>query len=52
VFFGVLAAAGAGRLVLETTRLTAGSAGSKANIAVSSLMVLGGTIALVVALRG
>jgi phosphatidylglycerol---prolipoprotein diacylglyceryl transferase len=52
VFFGALAASGAGRLLLETTRLTAGSAGSKANIAVSALMVLGGTIALVAGLGG
>jgi phosphatidylglycerol:prolipoprotein diacylglycerol transferase len=52
LFFGALAASGAGRLLLETTRLTAGSAGSKANIAVSTLMVLGGTIALVAGLRG
>jgi phosphatidylglycerol:prolipoprotein diacylglycerol transferase len=52
VFFGALAASGAGRLLLETTRLTAGSAGSRANIAVSALMVLGGSIALVAGLRG
>jgi phosphatidylglycerol:prolipoprotein diacylglycerol transferase len=49
VFLGVLAAYGAGRLVLEPTRASAGSSGSRANLAFSLLLVLGGSIALVAA---
>lgn len=47
VFLGVLVAYGAGRLLLEPTRASAGSGGSKANIAVSGLLILGGSIVLV-----
>lgn len=48
VFLGVLAAYGAGRLLLEPTRTSAGSAGSRANIAVSALLIFGASIAAVV----
>lgn len=47
VLLGVLAAYGAGRLLLEPTRASAGSGGSRANIALSALLVAGGSIALV-----
>jgi phosphatidylglycerol:prolipoprotein diacylglycerol transferase len=39
VFLGVLAAYGAARLVLEPTRATAGSRGSRANLAISALLI-------------
>lgn len=48
VFLGVLAAYGAGRLLLETTRASAGSGGSRANIAFSALLLVGGSIFLIV----
>lgn len=47
VFLGVLAAYGAGRLLLEPTRASAGSGGSRANIGVSALLILGGSILLI-----
>ena len=46
VFLSVLAAYGAGRLLLEPTRASAGG-GSRANIAFSALLMLGGMIALI-----
>ncbi len=47
VFLGVLAAYGAGRLLLEPTRADARSGGSRANTAVSALLVLAGSIGLI-----
>lgn len=47
VFLGVLAAYGTGRLLLEPTRASAGSRGSKANLMFSALLTLGGAIALI-----
>lgn len=46
VFLAVLAAYGGGRLLLEPTRAEADSPGSRANIALSALLALGGTSAL------
>jgi phosphatidylglycerol:prolipoprotein diacylglycerol transferase len=47
VFLGVLAAYGAGRLLLEPTRASAGSRGSGANIVFSALLILGGSTVLI-----
>jgi phosphatidylglycerol---prolipoprotein diacylglyceryl transferase len=47
VFLGVLAAYGAGRLLLEPTRASAGSGGSRANITFSLLLIVGGSIVLI-----
>jgi phosphatidylglycerol---prolipoprotein diacylglyceryl transferase len=47
VLIYVLAAYGAGRVLLETTRAEAGSRGSWVNIVVSALLLTGGTIVLV-----
>jgi prolipoprotein diacylglyceryltransferase len=47
VFLGVLAAYGAGRLLLEPTRASAGSGGSRANLMFSALLILGASIVLV-----
>lgn len=47
VLIGVLAAYGAGRLLLEPTRASAGSGGSRANMVLSALLFLSGSIALV-----
>jgi phosphatidylglycerol---prolipoprotein diacylglyceryl transferase len=51
-FFGALAAYAAGRLLLEPTRETAGSGGSRANMALSALLMAGASIALVVGWGG
>jgi phosphatidylglycerol---prolipoprotein diacylglyceryl transferase len=42
IFLGVLAAYGAGRLLLESTRISAGTRGSRANLAVSGLLIVAG----------
>lgn len=47
VFLGVLAAYGAGRVVLEPTRAGAGSRGSRANMAFAALMTLAAALLLV-----
>lgn len=47
VFLGVLAAYGAVRLLLEPTRANGGSGGSRANIVVSALLILGGSSVLI-----
>ena len=47
VFIGVLAAYGGGRLLLEPTRASAGSGGSRANIVFSALVILGASIVLI-----
>jgi phosphatidylglycerol:prolipoprotein diacylglycerol transferase len=47
VFLGVLAAYGAGRLLLEPTRASASSGGSRANIALSALLTAGGLSLLI-----
>ena len=46
VLLGVLAAYGAGRLVLEPTRAGGGSGGVRANMAFSALLVVAGSIGL------
>jgi phosphatidylglycerol---prolipoprotein diacylglyceryl transferase len=46
VLVGVLAAYGAGRLLLEPTRASAGSGGSRANVAFSALLFVSGSMAL------
>jgi len=46
IFLGVLAAYAAGRLLLEPTRQTAGTGGSRANMLLSAALMLGAGLAL------
>jgi hypothetical protein len=46
VFLGAAAAYGAGRLLLESTRASAGSGGSRANMVFSAMLMLGASIVL------
>jgi len=52
IFLGVLAAYAAGRLLLEPTRQTAGTGGSRANMLLSAALVLGAGLALALGLPG
>jgi prolipoprotein diacylglyceryltransferase len=52
IFLGVLAAYAAGRLLLEPTRQTAGTGGSRANMLLSAALMLGAGLALAFGLPG
>ena len=52
IFLGVLAAYAGGRLLLEPTRQTAGTGGSRANMLLSAALMLGASVALALGFPG